>query len=454
MIHSSYLLLATLGLSSPALGVILPTLQARVSESARSQPVFSNHPCQHGERTCDRNTVYYCNGRGTWTAESLCIFPSWCNENEATSEAWCDEDTTSSAPPELELKKKRTIGIPTPVSTPEPSLTPTRTFKPGSAKKYSFNGNDGKGALLGRQTRCVEGELRCNNDWEELCDAFGTWQHFQQCDACVTNDDGSVNCAPTTATSTAPQPPPTPHTGDRRCSGNTEEIYNEKTHLWEFAEECIECVDNNDGTVSCAPATALPPQPTAPPQCNEGDRRCDGDWFELCNAQRLWDRIQQCSECVNGVDDTFCQPLETETPTPTPSATPSPIPSVASAAGVALDNPCFGGEVRCDNDRISVCSAERQWEDYGPCPNCKQLYNTRVKCDFDNSAQASSAAALFARSEALYSARVEECPKLGFQRCAGPTVEVCDQDGHWAIKEQCTPRQYCMDSSDGIAFCS
>lgn len=50
---------------------------------------------------------------------------------------------------------------------------------------------------------------------------------------------------------------------------------------------------------------------------------------------------------------------------------------------MAQDNPCFGGEVRCSGDRVEACDAEHVWQDFGPCPSCKQLYNTRVKCDYD-----------------------------------------------------------------------
>ncbi|KAI1806297.1 hypothetical protein F4811DRAFT_551019 [Daldinia bambusicola] len=248
---------------------------------------------------------------------------------------------------------------------------------------------------------CRESQRRCTGKWEEICDGFGVWQRWQQCTECFNGEDGTVDCIPDNSVAT-PEPQPTfCKENQLRCNGQWEEICNDEAE-WHRLMQCESCSEDIAGAIDCVPYVDMPPEPTHPPQCIEGTMRCEGSWLDLCSPDLSWQRIEQCGECVtdsNGqpfcnnarVTDTITASLPTATSAPAtlalegvPGATsvPSQIPR-SPEVGTAQDNPCFGGEVRCSGDRVEACTAEHEWQDFGPCPSCKQLYNTRVKCNYD-----------------------------------------------------------------------
>ncbi|KAI0379011.1 hypothetical protein F5Y04DRAFT_138850 [Hypomontagnella monticulosa] len=266
---------------------------------------------------------------------------------------------------------------------------------------------------------CRKGAKTCHDNFIFVCTSPGRWEVVERCVYpffCDSYDNGTAGCAlhnygksspcpTTTPAATIPavfaRQPAVPHTGDRRCAGRNEEIYDETTDTWVFVRRCRTCVDYHDGTINCAPI--VPEDP----------------------------------------------PVAEEIASPTQSVSP------------LVDNPCFGGEVLCSGDRVQVCTAERKWEDFGPCPGCKQLYNTRVKCNYEDS-DAEFLAADFAkrytdslaRTDPPAIAQPEKC-NTGWERCAknNTEVQVCDNNTSWRTIKTCGPDELCLSVLNGVVFC-
>ncbi|KAI8962671.1 hypothetical protein F5Y11DRAFT_322377 [Daldinia sp. FL1419] len=252
---------------------------------------------------------------------------------------------------------------------------------------------------------CREAELRCNGQWEEICDGFGVWQRWQKCAECLNDSNGNADCIPNTDPPPREPKPNFCKENQLRCNGHWEEICDNDAE-WHRLMQCDVCSQDTAGSVECVPYVDLPPQPPAAPQCVQGTLRCSGTWLDLCGSELKWQHVQHCSQCVTDPDgQPFCDdgqlhsspPASAPTPTPTATssapATSAPVPAPtprspdAHAAVDNLDNPCFPGEVRCNGDRVEACDKFVQWQDFGPCPSCKQLYNTRVKCHYDENVE-------------------------------------------------------------------
>ncbi|KAI0104599.1 hypothetical protein F4814DRAFT_455875 [Daldinia grandis] len=391
--------LVGMSLSASALGAVLTTIQ--------NDP---NH-CMVGNATCNGNHVYHCEPSNKWVAKEECVYPSWCDVG-TDGTVGCVSDTGL----------KRDALVDSSVHT----LAPTRT------DGYSPS-----------HINCREAELRCNGRWEEICDGFGVWRKWRKCAECFSQGDGKADCIPDT-TLPSPEPKPTFCKKDQlRCNGQWEEICDNDAE-WHRLMQCESCTEDTGGAIDCVPYVDMPPEPSHPPQCIQGTLRCEGNWLDLCNADLSWKRVQQCRQCVTDTDgQPFCDngqlpSSSSSTPKATPTAsstliTSVPITSVPTTATpvprspearVAEDNPCFGGEVRCSGDRVEACTAEHEWQDFGPCPSCKQLYNTR------------------------------DC-EPGWQQCAhgNTTVEACTHDGRWATAEACSAEEMCLGMFEGVAFC-
>ncbi|KAI2633232.1 hypothetical protein GGS26DRAFT_590830 [Hypomontagnella submonticulosa] len=260
---------------------------------------------------------------------------------------------------------------------------------------------------------CSEGTRTCDENYIYSCDASGQWEVREECVfpySCAAKDNGTSDCVlgdserhggPTPTVTSIPaafvHQSPVPHTGDRRCVGNVEEVYANYTG-WIFVQKCSKCIDSHDGSVNCTPLV-----PTDP------------------------------------------------------SANPTQAPSPAQTLSPFVDNPCFGGEVLCNGDRVEICTAERKWEDFGPCPGCKQLYNTRVKCNFDD-----SEADDFARRYVDELVRADPPPfpqsakcNTGWEQCAenSTSIQVCDDNISWRTIKTCGSDELCLQILDGVAFC-
>ncbi|KAI6091477.1 hypothetical protein F4821DRAFT_226192 [Hypoxylon rubiginosum] len=147
---------------------------------------------------------------------------------------------------------------------------------------------------------------------------------------------------------------------------------------------------------SPSPSVTTAPAELPPGWCTAAQTRCDGNNLQICNDHGKWEWFESCAECLQEGEKATCIPhITTSTtvtapqPTPTKSTQtdkpPTAQPTGSLSFSPAWDDPCFAGEVRCvGSDRIEACSAERNWEDFGPCPHCKQLYNTAVNCSFDD----------------------------------------------------------------------
>ncbi|KAI4864146.1 hypothetical protein F4820DRAFT_348699 [Hypoxylon rubiginosum] len=323
---------------------------------------------------------------------------------------------------------------------------------------------------------CHEGTTKCNLETVYLC-RDNKWVQHEQCDEptwCKSDLSGNAWCASSLELKkrAAPVPSPTittaPSTktdgplgscsaGQTRCNGKKLHVCNDNGK-WEGFQQCSECI--TDGVHNnCIPITTTSTTITLPKPIKLGDSRCHGKWKEIFDLGR-WRPVEECARCVpimdpqNGQVD--CVPLTTDAaaaPTATPSvAQPTPSPSFSPA----WDEPCFAGEVRCvGSDRIEACSAERNWEDFGPCPNCKQLYNTAVNCTFDDAGLSNFWTVGTVPTPTLKGdvGPAEECAQ-GFQRCArnNTTIETCNK-GHWEV-EGCADGQTCVGIHEGIAWCS
>ncbi|KAI1766973.1 hypothetical protein GGR53DRAFT_174448 [Hypoxylon sp. FL1150] len=176
------------------------------------------------------------------------------------------------------------------------------------------------------------------------------------------------------------------------------------------------------GLILATPALGVPVQPNLEgilKVCQESHMRCDAEIIYSCH-KNAWVEYGHCSEpswcesdlagknawCASNTElkKRAARTARTATVTAPQTAPTKPTETQSTQAKLtgtdkspkaqstgppsfspAWDNPCFAGEVRCvGSDRIEACSAERNWEDFGPCPNCKQLYNTAVNCTFDD----------------------------------------------------------------------
>ncbi|KAI1208598.1 uncharacterized protein F4807DRAFT_430286 [Annulohypoxylon truncatum] len=359
----SYLLLAVISLSVSVLGGVLPDKHPEI------------RPCAPGTKMCHEDTVYRCSSLGTWVDNIQCIPPAHCFEDKHTQDAGCvdshaelkrSDPTTTSAPYLFEDAYHGPPGRPSTSKTTTISLTSDEHIKPGPHT----------------------GDLRCNGPVEEIYDDSTGWRVVQRCKECHTFSDGTINCAPLNPN----VPTPTPcQISTFRCAGKWMEACADGYH-WQKLEKCLDCKETGHGVVNCAPDN-LPPIPPHP-VCKMGALRCRGNWFEFCNAGRQWQSVQRCAKCLeSGTGGVSCEQPNTAQPAdPTkPAASPTvlEVTPVAAAARtpapelpdfefptgalkpdpdmeVAKDNPCFGGEVKCNGDRINVCMASHQWEDFGP----------------------------------------------------------------------------------------
>ncbi|KAI0888458.1 uncharacterized protein GGS22DRAFT_155916 [Annulohypoxylon maeteangense] len=367
-----HLLLAVTSLSGSVLGGVL----------YGHNPQF--RPCAPGTKICHEDTIYRCSTQGKWVGDVQCIAPNHCFDDRHTKDAVCLDSNVElkrSAPattpaPSLsedmnDLPPKKDDLPLTQATTPTPTLTQFGAFPPGVHHT---------------------GDLRCNGPCEEMWDDSAGWREVERCSECFEEPGGVVNCIPIEAN----LPTPTPcKPNEFRCSGKWQEVCLDGFR-WEKLQKCFDCSQDADGVVDCVPNTlpSLPPSPV----CHEGTLRCTGNWLEMCDNDRQWHAIQRCARCDDdGNGQTLCIPrpsitnaAETAAPTrPAASPTvprmtaiatvdkapapPSPsfeLPSLASRSvpdvGVSKDNPCFGGEVKCNGDRVNVCMTSHTWEDFGP----------------------------------------------------------------------------------------
>ncbi|KAI1453436.1 hypothetical protein F4805DRAFT_461778 [Annulohypoxylon moriforme] len=395
------LLLVATTLTAPALGEFRPG----------NHPKF--RPCNPGTKICHENTVYGCSAEGKWVGNIQCIPPAHCFEDVHTKDATCVDSNE-------ELKR-----FTAPAPTPAPSLSRAVDRKP-PLRGHGHSALTQAATLTPTATQYgafplkqSKEEYRCNGKSVQKYDDMEGWKEVQRCSECFTNSDGGILCTPTPTkvkeVAAASQTPCKINTF--RCSGKWEEVCIDGAN-WERLEKCLDCRELEEGIVNCAPDN-LPSMPK--PVCHEGSLRCTGDYLETCDSDRQWHYAIHCARCLddgNGV--THCQPLTAlpdavqtaaptkpaatptvprmtatpaaiQTPAPAPALPSTLIPSVVPKSATlnvdkTKDNPCFGGEVKCNDsrDRMSVCSSSHIWTDFGPCPNCTMLYNTKINCTWDN----------------------------------------------------------------------
>ena len=118
---------------------------------------------------------------------------------------------------------------------------------------------------------CTVGELQCNGNLLEVCNAMQQWQTQQVCaQSC---DSQTLQC--TTNTTCTP--------AARRCNGNQVQVCNSTGTAWLTTQTCAVACSQGLCTGACTP----------------DERRCNGDTPEVCNAAgNAWDQESACS--------TFC----------------------------------------------------------------------------------------------------------------------------------------------------
>ncbi|KAI2468190.1 hypothetical protein F4781DRAFT_277988 [Annulohypoxylon bovei var. microspora] len=381
MVRLHQLLLACASLSAPALGGVLPALHPEVAH------------CAPGTKMCYDDTIYRCSSLGTWVGNQQCAPPTHCFEDKYTQDAGCVDSRA-------ELKR----------DVPPPTRTVRRV--PGKALSQAMTLNRAPAEAPATYPVHHTGDLRCNGPVEEIFDDWSGWVEVRRCSECFTFEDGTIDCVP--IVSGLPTPTPCKR-NELRCRGPWEEICVDG-YRWQPLVKCFDCSQVADGVVDCVPSS-LPSQPP-PPACVPGELRCSGDWLQYCDNLRQWRALERCAGCADtGEGEVFCTPLATKPMTAAPTraadvpmmtvttnaaALETPIPALPTIlaptlaprsvpeVGGAEDNPCFGGEVKCSGDRIDVCMSSHTWADFGPCPNCTQLYNTKVNCTWEDAAQASS----------------------------------------------------------------
>ncbi|KAI0107653.1 hypothetical protein F4776DRAFT_675155 [Hypoxylon sp. NC0597] len=258
-----------------------------------------------------------------------------------------------------------------------------------------------------KEFKCEPASQKCHNYVLFRCNTLGAWVGVGPCQlpslceedvstgdaGCVKSDlnaeidvgDESNPDILAAMPSPGPTPAPVPSAptaceeNDIRCNGNMEEM----------CDECTACIEEA-GSVDCAPHGTTPSELRAH-RCDPGDIRCNGDSLEICNDQRHWRHLVPCRRCeYPGTGSPVC-----EGPIPFPTRLVPPSKPLAQLSTQPLAQPfaklpaessavvsCRGGEVKCNGDRLMGCTASSKWEDFGPCLNCKKLYNTRASCTF------------------------------------------------------------------------
>ncbi|KAI0894580.1 hypothetical protein F4806DRAFT_497826 [Annulohypoxylon nitens] len=388
----NHLLLAAASLSAPALGRML----------SRNNPEAM--PCAPGTKMCHEDTVYRCSTLGTWSNNKQCNPPMHCVEDAHTQDAGCVDSR-------LELRREPPFPRPAPPPTRVSTHSPPKRARRGSTAAT-------KTYATPEHAEHVTGDLRCNGSVEEMYDdSIDGWRTIARCAACITDDAGGVTCIPIETAIPSPSPC---QKNTFRCNGEWEEFCADGFR-WIKMEACMACNEVEDGQVECVPQDL--PHPNPDPMCRTGEQRCEDRWMQMCTTERRWRNLEYCAQCFqNAHGDVTCSPRQEGLPhgdadtAPTAPVqipevstgtvehaavqTPGPdVPDVLARAllrneteieepprvGVAKDESCFGGEVKCyDNgDRVEVCMQAHVWKDFGPCPNCTQLYNTRVNCTWD-----------------------------------------------------------------------
>ncbi|OTA82242.1 hypothetical protein M434DRAFT_17106 [Hypoxylon sp. CO27-5] len=235
------------------------------------------------------------------------------------------------------------------------------------------------------ESNCEPGSQKCHESVLFLCNGLGGWVEVGPCQLPALCEEGAS-------------------TGDTRCVGS--DINAE--------------IDADDGVKSNVLTAMNSPGPTRassdPTLCVVEDVRCNGNTQEMsaqCVSRKagrlivlpMVPRRPSIIIATQAIYDAMVTRSKSATIAATgviSSRAAGPLAqlpvqlSIESPTGPPVAPFCAGGEVECDGDRIKGCTASGEWEDFGPCPNCKQLGDTRVDCTFlDAGADVSSIAGSF-----------------------------------------------------------
>ncbi|KAI1399550.1 hypothetical protein F4819DRAFT_488471 [Hypoxylon fuscum] len=422
-------------------GVPTPAVTSAPNPAANGPPGW----CTGGQTRCNGQDLQVCNDNGVWEPFEHCF------------ECMTNDDGFADC-------------IPFTTTTSAPTPTPTKV-----------------------------GDFRCNGNWKEIFDR-GQWHQVERCAQCTTDPDGTIDCAPTsTDPAVAPTATPECTKGKLRCNGNDMELCDGEFGKWDPVDQCSQCSQEGD-TVVCEHWTTTSPTPTqTTPAMQTSQIASNTKTTSKTTTSKTYTTSQKparqtssttskttskatsqissqttsqttsktTSNTTSGKTKTSQTTSKTTSKTTSPttskttitSKTTSQQPAKRSSASLfnpREDNPCFAGEVRCvGSDRIEACSVERNWEDYGPCPNCKQLYNTAINCTFEEANQYGDEAVWTVGTvPALHQERPYQACATGFKRCAQDTttVQICEE-GRFVDMEACPAKETCVGIHEGIAFC-
>ncbi|OTA56292.1 hypothetical protein K449DRAFT_399611 [Hypoxylon sp. EC38] len=221
-----------------------------------------------------------------------------------------------------------------------------------------------------QESNCEPGSQKCHEYVLSICSGLGIWVEVGPCQLPTLCEEGAS-------------------TGDTRC----------------VRSDINAEIDADDGLKSDTLAAMSSPGTTRAPSgltpCEEDEVRCNGNMQEMCDCvSRKADRLTVLPMVPRRPSITIAtqatyDAMVTRSKSATIAATgvissraAGPLaqlpvqPSIESPTGPPVSPSCVGGEVECDGDRIKGCTASGEWEDFGPCPNCKQLSNTRADCIF------------------------------------------------------------------------
>ncbi|KAI1374484.1 hypothetical protein F4677DRAFT_426266, partial [Hypoxylon crocopeplum] len=443
MASLSQALLVVLALAAPALGVGLPTMTTKVTPLTRNhelkrrhaspvvtpsptlppapyRQLLSRHKCAFSQLRCrNDNLEEICDTNGAWISYQSC---GHCVTKDGS--VYCAPSTVVPEEPACQENQQRCNN--------------------GGAEMCD---NDGNWIYLKRCDYCTEqhgivncvpheepaqppetppqcrsGERQCNNNWLEMCDDKQTWQPIQYCNECFVDNDHEVYCAvpsQTTDNPTTPTLPPThtdappPTNTDVPSSSSTTAPAPTDTEVPTPTETNVPPTETN---VPPTETNAPPTETNAPPtETNVPPTTTDAPPPTNTDVPPPPTDTDVPPPTITTVTVTVPAPTDTEVPPPPPTYTQVPpsastYPTIPGCNGNSeaakptststltpyprAEEPCFSGEVRCNGDRLSACTSAREWADFGPCPGCKQLYNTRVDCAFDDALDARD---LFAR---------------------------------------------------------
>ncbi|KAI0010372.1 hypothetical protein F4779DRAFT_577955 [Xylariaceae sp. FL0662B] len=329
------------------------------------------------------------------------------------------------------------------------------------------------------EQNCVSSDVRCKDEWFELCKDNGKWAKWLRCKTGCLIEKGVAQCYPEDLLQIGDvseeeqyQLRSTPSDlasdlatqacryMDFRCVGNTMEVCN-RTAGWSELLHCSKrCYVDKDNKPTCEHGnedgseahfiTTLESvsATNVSNQCNYGDLRCKGNLVEFCYTNGTFLKV---FECQNGckIDQGSLQCYINTT------STVATAEFLTSTTLVTAQ--CPVGEERCHNNDIEHCRSGSGWTKIQDCKHGCRFQNGTAKCEIEDRSENSARDLNSAPFKTLITAahvrnannglvvRADNCTH-GSVRCSGNNADGC-MNGIWTKLQDCPSCEQLGNSS-------